>query len=117
VPVFDIRALPDDVAALRELDLACRDWVFQITGHGIPPPVGCRPRRCRHFFAPDTAKQAVARTAAMRGLLRSGADENRRDWKQVFDVGPAIDEVLSPAPSHNGQLVADFVRRPVVGRL
>jgi isopenicillin N synthase-like dioxygenase len=96
VPVFDIRALPDDVAALRELDLACRDWgFFQITGHGIPAAqLAAAHTQMQAFFSlPDTAKQAVARTAGNAwGYYDRELTKNRRDWKQIFDVGPAIDD-------------------------
>jgi isopenicillin N synthase-like dioxygenase len=95
VPVFDIRALPDDAAALRELDIACRDWgFFQITGHGIPASQLAAAHAQMHaFFAlPDSEKQSVARTATNTwGFYDRELTKNRRDWKQIFDVGPAID--------------------------
>jgi isopenicillin N synthase-like dioxygenase len=96
VPVFDIRALPDDVAALRELDMACRDWgFFQITGHGIPPAqlAAARAQMQAFFALPDIAKQALARTATNAwGFYDRELTKNRRDWKQIFDVGPAIED-------------------------
>src|SRR5262245_52852934 len=95
VPVFDIRALPDDAAALRELDFACRDWgFFQVTGHGIPANLIARAHaEIRAFFAlPDAAKQSIARTETNAwGFYDRELTKNRRDWKQIFDVGPAID--------------------------
>jgi isopenicillin N synthase-like dioxygenase len=96
VPVFDIRALPDDVATLRELDGACRDWgFFQIAGHGIPASqLAAAYAQMQAFFAlPDSDKQAVARTATNTwGYYDRELTKNRRDWKQIFDVGPAIEE-------------------------
>jgi isopenicillin N synthase-like dioxygenase len=96
VPVFDIRALPDDVATLRELDVACRDWgFFQITGHGIAAAqLTAAHAQMREFFAlPDPDKQTIARTAAnARGYYDREPTKNRRDRKQIFDVGPGIDE-------------------------
>jgi isopenicillin N synthase-like dioxygenase len=94
VPVFDIRDLPDVPATLQQLDAACRQWgFFQITGHAIPASLLAEAHAQMHaFFAlPDHEKYAIARTATNAwGFFDRELTKNTRDWKQIFDVGPAV---------------------------
>jgi len=93
VPVIDVGA--DARAAREALDRACREWgFFQIVGHGIDPELtDAVLDRMRAFFAlPLEAKRAVERTDTNAwGFYDRELTKNRRDWKQIFDVGPAED--------------------------
>lgn len=92
VPVLDVARL-DEPATLRALDAACREWgFFQATGHGIDDRL-LRDllAAARRFFAlPDADKQRIARSADNPwGFFDRELTKNTRDWKQVFDFGPA----------------------------
>jgi isopenicillin N synthase-like dioxygenase len=105
VPVIDADAL--DAAAMRaEMDRACRDWgFFQLVGHGIDPAlVAALQAEMRAFFAlPLASKLRVERTLENPwGFFDRELTKNARDQKQIFDVGPANDEIHPtpwPAPS------------------
>jgi isopenicillin N synthase-like dioxygenase len=96
VPVIDIRRLGDDAATLAVIDRACREWgFFQVVGHAIPQEVlDAMQRRMREFFAlPLADKRAIERTATNAwGFYDRELTKNVRDWKQIFDVGPALAE-------------------------
>jgi len=99
VPIIDIADL-DNPAALHAIDRACREWgFFQITGHGIDKrltaelfPVA------REFFAqPRDAKRTILRSAENPwGYFDEELTKNTRDWKEVFDYGPADGNLLVP---------------------
>jgi len=99
VPVIDIHAL-EQPATLRALDRACREWgFFQVVRHGIDAATLRRVlAAARRFFAqPDAAKQAIARSEINPwGFFDRELTKNTRDWKQVFDYGPADGGVLRP---------------------
>lgn len=99
VPVIDIAALCDP-ASLAAIDRACRDWgFFQVTGHGIDPASIDRLLAvAREFFAqPAAAKRAIARDADNPwGYFDRELTGNRRDWKEIFDFGPADGGRLAP---------------------
>ena len=92
IPVIDISRLTDE-ATLRALDDACREWgFFQVTRHGIPrETVDGLLRKANEFFAmPRDAKRTIMRTAENPwGYFDEELTKNTRDWKQVFDYGPA----------------------------
>jgi isopenicillin N synthase-like dioxygenase len=94
VPVLDIQCLADDPAALAALDRACADWgFFQVTGHGIAPELmDATLARMREFFAlPAHEKRVVERTATNAwGFFDRELTKNTRDWKEIFDIGPAV---------------------------
>jgi len=94
VPVLDIRRLADDPTALAALDRACADWgFFQVTGHGISQELmDATLARMREFFAlPIAEKRAVERTATNAwGFFDRELTKNTRDWKEIYDVGPAV---------------------------
>jgi isopenicillin N synthase-like dioxygenase len=94
VPVIDL-GHTDRAAVLRGIDAACRDWgFFQVLGHGIPRDLLDAVRAGMHtFFAmPAPAKDAIRRTAENAwGFYDQELTKNRRDWKEIFDVGPAIE--------------------------
>lgn len=93
VPIIDVRALGRDPQTGLALDRACREWgFFQIVGHGIPPRQLEEVRDCmRAFFAlPLSAKRAVERSQDNHwGFFDRELTKNRRDWKEIYDVGPA----------------------------
>jgi isopenicillin N synthase-like dioxygenase len=92
IPVLDVSRL-DDPSTLRALDRACREWGFvQITGHGIDARLFADLlAAARRFFAlPAADKQRIARSADNPwGFYDRELTKNTRDWKQIFDFGPA----------------------------
>lgn len=96
VPVIDIRALEEERLVNSALDEACRTWgFFQIVGHGIDASLLIDVReQMRAFFAlPTVEKQAIVRTAKNAwGFYDQELTKNARDWKEIFDVGPAETE-------------------------
>jgi isopenicillin N synthase-like dioxygenase len=99
LPIIDIGDL-DAVETRRAIDAACREWgFFQIVGHGLDDGVAAALRReMRAFFAlPIEAKHAIARTAENPwGFYDRELTKHARDWKQIFDYGPADGGVLEP---------------------
>jgi len=93
VPIIDVGQLPEDRAAMQALHQACRDWgFFQVVGHGVDPRLRERMlRQMRSFFAlPRREKHAITRTARNPwGFYDQELTKNVRDWKEIFDVGPA----------------------------
>jgi isopenicillin N synthase-like dioxygenase len=114
VPVIDIAEL-DSPASLAAIDRACRQWgFFQVTGHGIEPAL------LRSVFG--VSREFFAQAAEEKRRIRRDADnpwgyydaeltKNRRDWKEIYDFGPADGAALKPRwPS--GQLRLRF--EPIV---
>ena len=99
VPVIDIAKL-DSPESLRRIDRACRDWgFFQVTGHGIEPAL------LRSIF--EVSRELFAQPAEAKRRIRRDADnpwgyydkeltKNRRDWKEIYDFGPADGDKLRP---------------------
>jgi isopenicillin N synthase-like dioxygenase len=91
-PVIDI-AEAERVHVHRAIDVACRDWgVFQAVGHGIDLRlVAALRRQMRALFgAPGDQKLAIARTGKNPwGFYDRELTRHVRDWKQVYDYGPA----------------------------
>jgi isopenicillin N synthase-like dioxygenase len=101
IPVIDI-ALLDKPETLVALDEACREWgFFQVIHHGIDPQVMTTlQHQMQRFFAQSTAiKRAIARTAANPwGFFDRELTKNKRDWKQIYDVGPTDDQIGAIKP-------------------
>jgi isopenicillin N synthase-like dioxygenase len=99
VPVIDIAAL-EEADSLRAIDAACRDWgFFQVTGHGIPDQVVADlSGAMRAFFGQtESAKREILRTADNPwGYFDQELTKNTRDWKEVYDFGPADGEMIEP---------------------
>lgn len=93
VPVIDIHALGDAAAVSKALDEACRRWgFFQIVGHDVDEALlAAVLEQMRAFFMlPSNEKQAIVRTAENAwGFYDQELTKNTRDWKEIFDVGPA----------------------------
>jgi isopenicillin N synthase-like dioxygenase len=99
LPVIDLAA-GTDAAVRRQVDAACRDWgFFQVVRHGIDPRVIERiHRQMRAFFAqPLEAKRRILRTAANPwGFYDQELTRRTRDWKQIYDYGPADGDTIAP---------------------
>ncbi len=99
VPVIDIARL-DSAGTLAELHAACRDWgFFQVVNHGIAPTVASDLMRvARAFFEqPAEAKQRISRTRENPwGYYDKELTKNVRDWKEVWDLGPADGKAIAP---------------------
>jgi len=92
IPVIDIAHLRDP-ETLAALDTACREWgFFQVVNHGIDQrTIDAVLEQSREFFyQPSAVKGAIARTAENSwGFNDKELTKNTRDWKEIFDVGPA----------------------------
>ncbi len=99
VPVISVGALHAPETR-RALDTACREWgFFQVVDHGIPQAVtDALHREMRRFFAQDTAaKQAISRSASNPwGFYDRELTKNTRDWKEIYDYGPAAGDGVEP---------------------
>jgi isopenicillin N synthase-like dioxygenase len=93
VPTIDVRSLGADPRTLAVIDLACREWgFFQVVGHGIPQGLlDAVQVRMRELFAlPLEEKRSIERTATNHwGFFDRELTKNVRDWKEIYDVGPA----------------------------
>jgi isopenicillin N synthase-like dioxygenase len=131
VPVVDLVALDHDPCARATLDAACRHWgFFHLVGHGLDPAlIGALHAQMHAFFAlPAQARRAIERTADNHwGFFDRELTKNRRDAKQIFDVGPAErDGVLAGIEPQWPAQMPEFRRviecwsaalHPVAGRL
>ena len=77
------------------LDAACRDWgFFYLEGHDVDREL-CDAvlRYARRFFSlPPQEKRRIERTKTNTwGFYDQELTKNRRDWKEIFDMGPAED--------------------------
>jgi len=99
VPVISIADL-NDPATLAELDGACRDWgFFQVVEHGVDKSVTGAIQGAMHQFfeQPLEVKRRILRTAENPwGYFDQELTKNTRDWKEVYDYGPASGDVLRP---------------------
>ncbi|HZD53825.1 MAG TPA: 2OG-Fe(II) oxygenase family protein [Woeseiaceae bacterium] len=99
IPVIDIANLeaPESLAAI---DTACREWgFFQAVNHGIDPAaIAALAAAMRGFFAqPTNVKRRISRTADNPwGFYDQELTKNTRDWKEVYDFGPADDGAIVP---------------------
>jgi isopenicillin N synthase-like dioxygenase len=97
LPVIDVSGLPDDPDVLAAIDAACRAWgCFLIRGFERVSDLDVRllgefEAGMHAFFAlPRERKQAVERTGENTwGYYDRELTKNTRDWKEIFDVGPA----------------------------
>ncbi|MEO8017031.1 MAG: 2OG-Fe(II) oxygenase family protein [Pseudomonadota bacterium] len=98
-PIIDI-ADAERAYTHQVIDSACREWgLFQVVGHGIDPRLLAALRRQMHalFGAPLESKLAIARTAENPwGFYDRELTRHTRDWKQVYDFGPADGGALMP---------------------
>ena len=99
VPVIDIAELGSP-ESLRRIDRACRDWgFFQVTGHGIESALlrNIFEVSREFFLQPEAAKRRIRRDADNPwGYYDQELTKNRRDWKEIYDFGPADGDSLKP---------------------
>jgi isopenicillin N synthase-like dioxygenase len=92
VPIIDVADFGSD-HWLPQMDFACREWgCFQIINHGVEPEqLAELQREIVNFFANSReAKRQVERTAENPwGFYDRELTKNVRDWKEIFDFGPA----------------------------
>ena len=90
IPVIDLSAEPDRVS--REVAAAAASWgFFHLVGHGVAPQLAAAAlaESGRFFAAPAEAKRALARSRDNPwGYYDRELTKNRRDKKQIFDIGP-----------------------------
>jgi isopenicillin N synthase-like dioxygenase len=95
IPIVDLASLDlDEEVAI--LDSACREWgLFFLRGHDI----GASRRRSifevtqRFFGQPTDIKNRIRRTRTNSwGYYDAELTKNRRDWKEILDIGPAVHE-------------------------
>ena len=90
VPVIDLSTLDDHAHAA--IDSACRQWgFFQVVGHGFDPAHVARMQAAAAIFfqQPTSTKRALLRTADNPwGFFDQELTKNRRDWKEILDIGP-----------------------------
>ncbi|HEY0438316.1 MAG TPA: 2-oxoglutarate and iron-dependent oxygenase domain-containing protein, partial [Phenylobacterium sp.] len=90
VPVIDLSGAPAEVEAA--VAQACSEWgFFHLVGHGLEPALIERTLdEARAFFAaPAEAKRALARNRDNPwGYNDRELTKQRRDKKQIFDIGP-----------------------------
>src|SRR5215471_13615161 len=90
VPVIDLSGPPEAVEA--QVARACAEWgFFHIVGHGLDAAMVERTlAEARAFFAaPAEAKRALARNRDNPwGYNDRELTKQKRDKKQIFDIGP-----------------------------
>ena len=99
IPVIDIQQLRSRVT-LQALEHACRDWgFFQVTNHAIDADMIANLSVAMHtFFAqPSAVKREISRTRDNPwGFFDQELTKNIRDWKEVYDYGPADGDIIQP---------------------
>jgi len=91
VPVIDLSDDPGRVEAA--VARACADWgFFHLLGHGMEAALDGAMREARAFFAaPAEAKRALSRSRDNPwGYYDRELTKNRRDKKEIFDIGPDV---------------------------
>ena len=80
---------------LQAFDKACSEWgFFKLKGHQIPGSlIEEVMSQCHGFFQqPAALKKRIARSADNAwGYFDAELTKNRRDWKEILDIGPAVD--------------------------
>ena len=97
-----------DVSTLDEsshsaIDTACREWgFFQVVGHGVGAAhlAGMQAAATHFFQQPTQAKRALSRTADNPwGFFDQELTKNRRDWKEILDIGADNGGEFDPFPA------------------
>lgn len=80
------------------LDRACAQWgFFKLSGHQIPARLirEVLTQTALFFQQPREHKQQIARSADNAwGYFDAELTKNRRDWKEILDIGPAVTQGL-----------------------
>ena len=116
VPVLHLAEIEDPRS--EALDRACREWgFFQVTGHGISRHhLDALQTAMTSFFQLDARhKQGIRRSATNPwGYYDQELTKNRRDWKEILDLGnPSLppDDIF-PEAANQWPSLAGF--RPVM---
>ena len=95
VPVIDVDHFKQD-NWLEALDHACRHWgCFQIVNHTVDDSLARSTlQQTAGFFAlPQAEKLEIERTEENAwGFFDRELTKNVRDWKEIFDYGPAVQD-------------------------
>jgi len=89
LPVIDLQA--PNLSALDEALRRCGS--FMLLGHGLSPAFTRDVlQHCREFFAQSSLeKNKIRRTAENAwGYFDAELTKNRKDWKEIIDIGPAV---------------------------
>lgn len=104
VPVIDLAAPPEEVR--RRLARACAHWgFFHLVGHGLDPALlAAVMEEARGLFAaPATDKRALSRSRDNPwGYYDRELTKNRRDKKEIFDIGPDVAGLLATDDAFTG---------------
>lgn len=91
-PVVDLSGPPARVA--DEVARACADWgFFHLVGHGLDPALIAEvlAEAGEFFAAPSDTKRALSRSRDNPwGYYDRELTKNRRDKKEIFDIGPDV---------------------------
>jgi isopenicillin N synthase-like dioxygenase len=91
IPILDLQDLP-----ATTLDNACRQWgFFALAGHGIDEGLISEVlTQAQGFFAQTIqTKNEIRRSADNAwGFYDAELTKNRRDWKEIVDIGPPVRE-------------------------
>jgi isopenicillin N synthase-like dioxygenase len=91
-PVIDFAAPPQ--AVCDAVARACADWgFFHLVGHGLDPALQAEAmaEAAQFFAAPADPKRALARSRENPwGYYDRELTKNRRDKKEIFDIGPDL---------------------------
>ena len=102
IPVLDLQAL-----TTARLDDACRQWgFFALAGHDIDDGLITEVlAQAQGFFAQTSESKNQIRRSANNawGFYDAELTKNRRDWKEIIDIGP---------PVHNGPLAGSSPQWP-----
>ena len=91
IPIVDYQTVDRDA-----LTAACRDWgFFVLTNHGIDTQlIEAGLAAATQFFAQPLAIKNRLRRCDRNcwGYNNAELTKNKRDWKEIFDIGPAVNE-------------------------
>lgn len=91
IPHLDLQHLDHTV-----LDQACAEWgFFKLSGHDLAPSLIDEVMlQTQRFFCQDSAiKKQIARSEKNTwGYFDAELTKNRRDWKEILDIGPAVNK-------------------------
>jgi isopenicillin N synthase-like dioxygenase len=99
IPVINAATLQKG-DTMRALDCACRTWgSFQLVGHGIDEVVAGQLLGVMHsFFTRSRAEKLLVRRCQKNpwGFYDEELTGNVRDWKEIYDFGPAEGADMRP---------------------
>lgn len=99
IPVINIKQIESD-STLQSLDRACEEWgFFQVIEHGIDSRIftALQTTMSEFFYLPLEDKNQIARSEDNPwGFYDKELTKNVRDWKEIFDYGPAEGNSIRP---------------------